>query len=782
MQDCVNWLPSVAEQQGTRTAAMAKTPPGLSPYAEGSSGDPVRGLHTAEGRLFAAMGNSFIQVSNTGVLIPRGSISGVLRVKMAHNQITGGNEVIAVNGSAGYIYNTVTQVFQNITDPGYPGAIDALFMDGYFVQIEPARRYAFNSDLADGLSYNTLDRFTSEKSPDLLQALGSTQNDLILFSESTAEFFENTGAAQQPFRSKRISMERGCASRYGVAHMDNTVFWLGNDGKFYVLDGYAPRRISTRPIEQSILGLNWAQAFTFIWESAGHSVVYWTFPDGQTWGYDVSQPPGLQWHRRESYGFDFWRVTDTAYWQNKWIAGDFQSDRLWELDWDYPMEYQDEFISEMTGPVIHDNQSFVKMPRLEFIFDTGQPEVAAREFPEQPAGPTIEGTAPDGVNGEVYGPFTYTVTPGDAPIALVAITSGALPDGLTMNASGTISGTPTESGSFTITVRATDTNGLFDELTDTIEVVASMFVAIANTLTLQKSSNGGATFPTVVTTGLTVVSSAISVMSAGGRLFHFGNSTEGRTSVDGSSFSPCSGLPTVPGGGNMIKVGSEWQLYPGPILDAIYVSTDGESFAIRSLSTSPERPVNRGAIIVAVEAGVSFNVSTDAGNSFSDYTEAAFSSIQRLWSIGSSKFLAFGVDAIGDLIIGSSETGTSGSWTTVAGPESGANSMCHGVYRSSEGRLAIVLRNGHTWYSDDPEADTIVWTQGQTVPYGGALSNPPSRVGNMIYSNGAFFFVAPQGGGVNRIYRSVNGEDAWVQVFQASPTGNSINSMCEYVP
>jgi hypothetical protein len=28
-QDCVNWLPTQAEKDGTRTASMLKTPPGL---------------------------------------------------------------------------------------------------------------------------------------------------------------------------------------------------------------------------------------------------------------------------------------------------------------------------------------------------------------------------------------------------------------------------------------------------------------------------------------------------------------------------------------------------------------------------------------------------------------------------------------------------------------------------------------------------------------------------------------------------------------------------------
>lgn len=486
MQDICNYLPSMAEQQGTRSPLMAKTPPGLSPFAR-ISGDPVRGVYSAEDRLFTVMGNTLYQVNPTAPVVI-GAVSGVSRVKFAHNQVTGGNELLVVNGSGGSIYNTATQVFQNITDEGYPGAVDALYMDGYFVQIEPARRYAFNSDLANGLAYNTLDRFTSEKSPDLLMALGSSQNDLILFSESTGEFFENTGASQQPFRSKRISMERGCASRYGVVHLDNTVFWLGNDGKFYVLDGYGSKRISTRPIEQAILGLNWAQAFGFVWESAGHSCAYWTFPDGQTWGYDVSQPAGFQWHRRESYGFDRWRITGSAYWRKRWIAGDFQAGRLWELDWDYPLEYETEMVGEITGPVIHDNQSAVQMPRLEFVFDTGQQEVAVREFEIDVEALDIDGDLPDSFVGDA-GTYQYTVTGGVPPYAGVSIFSGSLPPGSTMDSAGLVTYDYTTVGSYSWVVQVEDAEGNTATVADTAEISSIACGA-------ESSYAGGEAFPT----------------------------------------------------------------------------------------------------------------------------------------------------------------------------------------------------------------------------------------------------------------------------------------------
>lgn len=467
VQDVCNWLPSQAESEGTRTPSKYATPPGLRPFVQAGSG-VVRGVVNCNGRLLAVIGTTLYQISNTGVAIPRGTIPGAVRVVFAYNQITSGNELLIVNGSAGYVYNTVDESLTRITDPGYPGAITAAFADGFLVQIEPGRRFAFHSEISDALDYNTLNRFTSEVNPDPLVGLAFSNNELLLLSTESGEFFENTGVYPQPFRSKRITLDKGCAGTHAIATMDNTVFWLGNDGKFYMLAGYTPQRISTRPIEQAIRGLNWSQAFAFVWEDSGYSVCYWTFPDGLTWGFDASTG---KWHRRSSYGLDRWRVNGTAFWRQEWIASDFQTGRLWKLDWSYQLEGDNEIEREATTGVTHDNQCRVLMPRLELVLDVGQEPTVPVPFPAQPGGPSIEGEAPDWDVDDPYDAFQYTVTAGDAAVVSVVVVSGALPTGLSLSSSGELTGTPTAAGEFSFTIRATDSNGLYAQHPDTIEIL-----------------------------------------------------------------------------------------------------------------------------------------------------------------------------------------------------------------------------------------------------------------------------------------------------------------------
>ena len=429
---------------------------------------PVRGTYNAEGRFFAVAGNTLFQITAAGVSVPLGTVPGVGRVSFSHNQITNGNEILVNNGTSGYIYNTVTQVFERITDTSYPGGLCAIFINNRFLQLEPARRYIFPSGLANGLAYNALDRFTSETSPDLAMSLQNIGNQLAVFSSTTTEWFEDTGANPQPFRSTGIVADKGAAGPFSTAKMDNQLFMLADDGVFYRYQGYNPVRISTKPIEQAIRSKNWFNVFTTVWEDSGYAVCYWTFPDGHTWGYDASSG---KWHRRESYGFNRWRLNSLTYWQNAWYGGDFQNGRLWQLDWDYLLEGDQEFESIRAAGVISDNQNRVIHERLEVIMDTGMVETVPVDFVDQPEGPDITGSAPDGETGVAYS-YAYSPVAGDAPIARTIILSGTILPGLTWNqATATLSGTATESGVMDLVLRTIDTNGLYADLTDTIWMV-----------------------------------------------------------------------------------------------------------------------------------------------------------------------------------------------------------------------------------------------------------------------------------------------------------------------
>lgn len=457
-QDTINWLPVMAEVGGTLTPKYLKTPPGLKPYMQVGAG-PIRGVHDLEGGRFVVSGQTLCRINPNGTVDPLGTIPGIGRVQMTHNQFQTGNQLLVENGQGGggYVFTTSTGTFAKITDEGYPGSISSDYLDSFLLGVEPLGRFWFHSNLSDATDYNTLDRYEAEASPDRIVGLAVSQFEVVVFGERTIEFFYNAGSATGTFQNRRQTITRGCASRHSIAKLDNTLFWLGDDGIVYRLNGYSAQPISTGPMHRAFAGLNWSEAIAFTWEDEGFKVYYLTFPDGQTWGYDVVS--GL-WTRRESPGLDRWRLANTVKWGRKWYGGDFQTGRLWEIAWGYILEGADEFISRRISPVMSNNQSLIGIPKAELQFDTGQgPQTVPAPFPVQL---DITGIPPSTLVGAAYPAFSFGVNGGTGPYTF-SITGGGLPPGLSMNSAGALSGSSVAGGTFRFTVRVFDSKQAWTE-------------------------------------------------------------------------------------------------------------------------------------------------------------------------------------------------------------------------------------------------------------------------------------------------------------------------------
>jgi hypothetical protein len=86
---------------------------------------------------------------------------------------------------------------------------------------------------------------------------------------------------------------------------------------------------------------------------------------------------------------------------------------------------------------------------------------------------TPAGALTAGQVGAAWRPVTLTATNGTAPYSF-ALASGALPPGLTLASTGTLSGTPTAAGDFTFSIRATDTYGATGSATYTLAVAEKL--------------------------------------------------------------------------------------------------------------------------------------------------------------------------------------------------------------------------------------------------------------------------------------------------------------------
>lgn len=458
-QDTVNYLPVLAERSGTRSPAKLAMVPGMRVFADVGTG-PHRGARDVEGKRFVVSGAKLYQIAPDGVATELGTIPGTGRVCMTHNQISGGNQVVIGNGSSGYVYNTYTAALTQITDDAFPGMKSCDFLGQYIVAVEPFGRYWFHSALVDATDYNSLDSYQAETSPDRIMGLIALHNEVLIFGERTIEPWSNVPTENAAFQLQRGSViESGCASGNTIVKLDNSVFYLTENGQIARLNGYTPQIVSTYAMEGAIRKCNWARAFAFAWEDKGHTVYYITFPDGQTWGYDVRQG---EWHRRKSYGIDRWRLNSLFKSSGNWYGGDYQTGKLFKLDWDYALDGCDPIERIRTAGYIHDSGNRVIVNALDVRMDAGI------DLSEPHDGVTVSGSMSDAYVGDTVS-HQYTITTAYPGQEYTLEVSG-LPGGLSMSGSGLVTGTPTAAGNFEVTISAVDDCGNESSHIDSVSI------------------------------------------------------------------------------------------------------------------------------------------------------------------------------------------------------------------------------------------------------------------------------------------------------------------------
>jgi hypothetical protein len=335
----VNLFPEVIPEGG-KEAGFLNRAPGLN-FLQTVGTGPIRALwaHQTNGSdFYVVSGNQFYKLTGlnaTPILL--GTVAGTGPVSIADN---GTQLFIAANGPS-YIYNEVTNVFAQITDPDFLGAVTVAYLDGYFVFNQPNSQFIWVSQLLDGTSVDPLDFASAEGSPDGVVGLIADHRELWVFGTDSVEVWYNAGAADFPLqRIQGAFNEIGCVSAYTIAKMDNGLFWLGTDargqGIVYRANGYTGVRISTHAVEYAIAQYgNISDAIAYTYQQEGHAFYVLTFPSGNaTWVYDVATQA---WHERaglDNGKFMRHRSNCQCNFGGNTIVGDFENGNIYTLDLD----------------------------------------------------------------------------------------------------------------------------------------------------------------------------------------------------------------------------------------------------------------------------------------------------------------------------------------------------------------------------------------------------------------------------------------------------------------
>jgi hypothetical protein len=370
-----NFIPRLEKRDGKTMLSLIPTP-GLKFWKNTGVGACRGDGIEFKGECYFVFGNKLVKLNSSLVMTEVGTLlTNTGRVSMAASHY----QLMVVDGSYGYVYDSVTTTFyQDIkttvaTAADFPANPTHVTMMNFYFIVEAADSDAFYvSSLSDGSAlggreWNALDVKYAEFAGDEIMAHGELNSRLWMFGEWTTELFYNSGSTDFPFdKVAGGTLQWGMAARYSLAQGDSSWVWLGRQKKggvaFVRASGSGLEIISDRNVEWALEQMDRVDdAYATIYMQAGETYYMCTFPSEQkTVCYAFSSK---MWHIREGYGVGQHRLGGHCYFAGRHLVGDFQSGNLYEFDL---TTYEDQL-----GSSSADYKPIVRRRRMQTIHKKG---------------------------------------------------------------------------------------------------------------------------------------------------------------------------------------------------------------------------------------------------------------------------------------------------------------------------------------------------------------------------------------------------------------------------
>lgn len=252
------------------------------------------------------------------------------------------NQLIFVDGIHGYIWDSVTSTFTQITAPGFPAApIDVAFLDGFFVVAWGGTNQFNISGLNNGLTWAALDNAKITSHPGNITAIDTFHRRLFIFSDNFCEVWENAGLADFPFRrNNSLLMEFGTPAQGSVISAFDRLFFLSQDkdglGPIMMVSGTQPVPISNQALDYQIQNYDTvSDARSLAYKENGIIFYRINFTEAnQTWVYNLtmSSPDNPRWHEEEMLDGSRHIAEVHAYFNEKNYFGHYKKSIFYEVD------------------------------------------------------------------------------------------------------------------------------------------------------------------------------------------------------------------------------------------------------------------------------------------------------------------------------------------------------------------------------------------------------------------------------------------------------------------
>ncbi len=368
-QRCQNLYPVVDAQGGKNVIALMGSP-GLKLWADPSYNAEVRGIYANETYLYAAIGNRVYRFDTSGAST---QMTGTITTNTGYVSMDENfdDEICIVDEPDGYILDTTTATVTAIAAAGFPSATNVIQQDGYFiVTVKNSAQFNY-SGLNAGTSWGALDYYNADAKPDFLVTCVSTGRDIWLLGTKTSEVWYNDGS---PFsRYQNVFFEKGCGAIGSVCVTPDGLVWLDNAFRIVQVPHGAYQIIlkSTYQIDYQIKQMTAkSNARAYWYQGEGYTFYVLTFPsDNKT--LELNLTTGF-WNTRSHGAADArHRGNCTALFNGKWIVGDYENGKLYEVDYSTFTENGDTMRAIRRAQAVHEKRERLFHHELELEFESG---------------------------------------------------------------------------------------------------------------------------------------------------------------------------------------------------------------------------------------------------------------------------------------------------------------------------------------------------------------------------------------------------------------------------
>jgi len=351
-EECINFFPEIdlTKQAGERgVVALYPTPGLVAAYQLASA--PVRGMRALSGGkyLMAVAGIYVYTIDTNGNVVQVGTLSS----NSASSTPISITDTITSQGLVAYLADGVNRYywvassgsFQTLpaTDGPWQGAQVLDSVDGYVIYNQAGTQNWAATDLNSQFSTNAY-YGSKNGSPDNLVSIIADRRNVFLLGEVTTEVWIDvgntiSGVVSFPFsRIQGSSIQHGCAAPYSIARFAEQFVFVSKDtrgqGIIGAIQGYQFIRLSTHPVEQSLIGQVISDAIAYTYQLEGHEMYVVTFPTANlTWVFDLTTKMWHKWLSLNAATDTYYRHRSNAgaYFNGNYYVGDYQNGQIYSL-------------------------------------------------------------------------------------------------------------------------------------------------------------------------------------------------------------------------------------------------------------------------------------------------------------------------------------------------------------------------------------------------------------------------------------------------------------------